>query len=275
MAIPNGIQALTTQIKLKIRNRIRLGIAGYSQLFFYSFLFSYPSFTYASPAGDNIVGGSGYVHTHGNITEIHQLSSSLAIDWAHYDVGANEIVNYDQPGVSSIVLNRILNSGQRSEILGQIIANGQVVLANPNGIFFDAGSQVNVGGLIASGLTISSADFMNGNYVFKALEGTAGTVENAGVLSASLGGSITLLGKQVTNSNLISANLGAVNLASGKEAVLTFDNAGLIGVKVTKEILQNELGVDAAIINNGTIEAKSGRILLTASQSQDVFKIIV
>jgi len=182
-----------------------------SQAVGYALVLSHLSFipyVHASPSGSNIVGGNGHIHTHGNITEIHQLTSRLVIDWESYNVGANEIVNYDQPGVSSIALNRILHTGQRSEILGQITANGQVVLVNPNGVFFGAGSQVNVGGLIASGLNISSDNFLNGNDVFNALEGTAGSVEVefGSTLNASLGGSITLLGKQVTNSSLISAN---------------------------------------------------------------------
>jgi len=175
-----------------------------SQAVGYALVLSHLSFipyVHASPSGSNIVGGNGHIHTHGNITEIHQLSSRLAIDWASFNVGANEIVNYDQPGVSSIALNRVL-SNNGSEILGQINANGQVVLVNPNGIFFAAGSQVNVGGLIAGGGDMSSADFMNGNYLVKMLEGTTGTVENAGILNASLGGSITLLGKQVINSHI-------------------------------------------------------------------------
>jgi len=70
---------------------------------------------------------------------------------------------------------------------------------------------------------------------------------------------------------LISANLGTVTLAAGKQAVLTFDQGGLLGVRVSKEILQTELGVDPAVLNNGEINAAGGRVLLTASVSQDIF----
>ncbi len=250
--------------------RLRLGLSGYSQLLLYSFLFSYPSFSYAGPAGGNIVGGAGHIHVSGLTTDIHQNSASLAINWESYNLSANEVVNYLQPGASSIALNRILsNSG--SQILGQINANGQVVLVNPNGIFFGATASVNVGGLIASGLDIKPTDFMNSDYVFSSIDGTSGAVINGGILKASLGGSISLLGTQVSNTGLISANLGAVNLAAGNEAVLTFDNEGLMGVKITRAVLQDELGVDPAILNSGEISAESGRVLLTASQSQDVF----
>ncbi len=236
-------------------------------------ILSYLTFTpitQAAPEGGNIVGGSGSINQSSLTTTINQNTSSLAIDWNSFNINSDEVVNFIQPSSSSIALNRILSSSG-SQIHGQINANGQVVLVNPNGIFFGATSSVNVGGLIASGLDISPTDFMNGDYIFNEVIGTDGTVINSGLINASLGGNVTLLGKQVINEGVINAKLGAVNLAAGKEAVLTFDNQGLIGVRITKEILQEELGVDPAVLNSGEINANGGRVLLTASVSRDVF----
>ena len=135
---------------------------------------------------------------------------------------------------------------------------------------------LNVGGIIASGLDMSPTDFMNGDYIFNDLifeNGTSanGTVINRGIINAALGGNVALIGKQVVNEGLIEANLGTVTLAAGKQAVLTFGAGGVLGVRVSKEILQEELGVDAALINSGEINAKGGRVLLTASTSQYIF----
>lgn len=224
----------------------------------------------AAPAGGNIVGGAGAINTSGLTTNIQQNTSSLAINWQSYNLNSNEIVNYIQPSRSSIALNRILG-GSASQIHGKINANGQVVLVNPNGIFFGKNASVNVGGLIASGLDIDPVDFMNGDYVFSEVLGTDGSVINSGLINASLGGNVTLLGKQVTNEGVISARLGAVNMAAGKEAVLTFDHAGLIGVKISREILQDELGINPAVLNSGEINAEGGRVLLSASVSRDIF----
>jgi filamentous hemagglutinin family protein len=91
------------------------------------------SSAHAAPQGGAIVGGSGSINTSGVTTTIQQNTKSLAINWNSYDVKANEVVNYLQPGSSSIALNRILGNNA-SQILGQINANGQVVLVNPNGI---------------------------------------------------------------------------------------------------------------------------------------------
>lgn len=92
-----------------------------------------PSISIAAPTGGNIAGGSGSISQAGSTTNIYQNSNSLAINWNSFNVNKNETVNFLQPGASSIALNRIL-SQSGSQILGQINANGHVVLVNPSGI---------------------------------------------------------------------------------------------------------------------------------------------
>src|SRR5690554_6709402 len=225
---------------------------------------------FAAPAGGKVVGGDGSIDQSGLNTTIRQQTDRMAIDWQSFNVAADEKVKFIQPGSSSVALNRVL-SHTGSEIHGQIEANGHILLVNPNGVFFGENSRINVGGMIASGLHIDPNDFMNGEFTLTAIEGTDGKVINSGIINAATGGSVTLVGQQVKNEGLISAKLGAVNLASGKEAVITFDARGLVGVRVTEEVLQKELGIDAAVINSGEINAEGGRILLSASTSQDIF----
>jgi len=225
---------------------------------------------FAGPEGGKVVGGAGNINRSGNNTVINQMTDRMAIDWQSYDVNINEKVRYIQPSSSSISLNRILSS-RGSEIHGNISANGNVILVNTQGVMFGPNARIDVGGMVASGLDINSNDFMNGDYAFSALDDGTGKVLNSGVITAATGGSVTLLGKQVENQGLIVATLGTVNLASGKEAILSFDSEGWMGVRVTKEMLQEELGVDAAVINSGEITAESGRILLSGSVSEEVF----
>ena len=244
-----------------------------SQFLILSFLLTQPFFLpylHAAPVGGEVVGGTGTINQSDLTTTINQSTQNLAIDWQNFDVNTDEIVNFVQPNSSSIALNRILgNNG--STIQGQINANGQVILVNPHGIFFTSTATINVGGIIASSLNMTPSDFMNGNYIFNEVLGADGAVINSGIINASLGGNIALIGKQVKNEGLITANLGSVVLAAGKQSVLTFDNQGLIGVKVTKEVLQEDLGLEEAVINSGDINAAGGRVLLTASVSQDIF----
>ncbi len=229
---------------------------------------------YAAPQGGNVVGGNGSINQSGLQTTIQQNTQNMAIDWQSYNVQQNERVQYIQPNSRSISLNRIIGNNA-STIRGQIDANGQVILVNPNGIFFSSTATINVGGIMASGLDINPGDFMNGNYIFNEVVGTDGFVINSGIINAATGGNVTLLGKQVKNDGMIVARLGTVNMAAGKAAVVTFDSAGLLGVRITKEVLQNELGLDPAVLNSGSINADGGRILLTASVSQDIFSSAV
>jgi len=104
------------------------------------------SSVFAGPDGGQVVGGSGSIATSDNTTTINQTSQNMAINWQSYNVNANERVQYIQPNTSSISLNRIL-SQNGSTIAGRIDANGQVILVNPNGIFFTPTSMINVGGI--------------------------------------------------------------------------------------------------------------------------------
>ena len=225
---------------------------------------------HAAPTGGAVVAGTGTINQSGTNTTINQSTERLSLEWNTFNVAGNERVQFIQPGTSSVALNRILDSSG-SQILGRIDANGHVILMNPNGVFFGANATVNVGGLVASGLNIDTDDFMNGDLVFAGLEGTAGAVVNRGIINAATGGNVALIGKSVANRGLISASLGHVVLASGSEAVVTFDDEGLIGVRIDKETLASEVGGTYAVTNAGTIEAKGGKILLNASVSADLF----
>jgi len=68
--IMNEFKVIFSKINSYYKNRLRLGMSGYSQLFFYSFLFCYPSFSYAGPAGGVVVDGVGRIHN-ANTSYIH------------------------------------------------------------------------------------------------------------------------------------------------------------------------------------------------------------
>lgn len=92
-----------------------------------------------------------------------QSSAQAIATWYKFNVGANTTVYFDQSagttsnGNSWVVLNRIDATGTPSVILGTIKAEGTVLVINPNGIVFGAGSQVNVHTLIASAMDINGS----------------------------------------------------------------------------------------------------------------------
>lgn len=140
--------------------------------------------------------------------------------------------------------------------MGQLKANGQVFLLNPNGVLFGANAQVSVGGLVASTLNLSDQDFLAGQYRFNG-DSTA-SVRNKGNIHTKNGGYVALLGANVSNHGAITASQGNVSLAAGKEVTLQLANGSLLGLTV------DQGAVDAVAQNHGLIHAKSGQILLTA-----------
>ncbi|MGH1373705.1 MAG: beta strand repeat-containing protein, partial [Cellvibrionaceae bacterium] len=220
----------------------------------------------AGPTGGNIVGGTGSIDSAvANLTEVTQNSARMAINWDTFNVANGETVRFVQPSSSAFVLNKILDQNP-SSIQGSIDANGNVLLVNPRGIMFSESATVNVGSLMASGLAINADDFMNGDFVFDGIDGDAGAVINAGVINAA---SVALLGKQVTNDTNAVISAEVVSLSAGDQAILTFDSDGMMGVEVTKAVLENEAGIDSAVLNSGAINGE--KVLLQASTSGDLF----
>jgi filamentous hemagglutinin family protein len=166
----------------------------------------------ANPSGGVVTAGAGSIAQTANTTTIHQNSQNLSLNWNSFNIATNQIVNFVQPSASAIAVNRIFDTSA-TQILGQLNANGQVYLINPNGIVFGQGSQVNVGGLVASTLDVNDAS-LNSNS--KTFSGTGtGSIINKGNLVAANGGYIALLANQVSNQGIISAQLGTVALAGG------------------------------------------------------------
>ena len=207
----------------------------------------------------------------GSLTTINQSSHRVAIDWQTFNVHQNELVQFIQPSARASALNRIFDQ-KPSEIFGQIKANGQVVLMNPNGVFFKPGARVNVGSLIAGAMQIGVGDFMSGNYKLEALENAQGRGVNEGRIEAASGGDVTLVGKSIANHGVIVATAGRVNLLAGEQVTVDFDGDGLLKFSVDKAVIDNAVSLDDQISNTGDIIAAGGDVLITASAADGVFK---
>ncbi|MEO8013907.1 MAG: MBG domain-containing protein [Polaromonas sp.] len=209
---------------------------------------------YAQPVGGAVTAGSASIGgTSGNMT-ITQTTPNVAINWQSFGIRAGESVQFVQPGSSSVALNRVIGSNP-SNILGSLSSNGKVFLVNPNGILFGQGASVNVGGLVASTLAISDANFMANNYKFSGA-GT-GSVVNQGNINAANGGYVALLGANVSNQGVIAALLGAVALAAGNAVTLDMAGDKLLNVAV------DQGAVNALVDNGGMLRADGGQVLMT------------
>lgn len=216
----------------------------------------------AAPAGGQVSAGSGSIAQNGNTTTIQQNSDRLAINWNSFNIGANESVRFNQPGAHAIALNRVLGQDP-SQILGNLSANGQVFILNPNGVLFGNGAQVNVGGLVATTMKLSDNDFMNGNgkYVFTPGGVAGASVVNQGEINAN-GGYIALLAPKVINEGKLIADGGNVTMAAGTEMTLTLAEHSLLTLSI------DQGAVDALAANHQLIQADGGVVLLS-SKGQD------
>jgi filamentous hemagglutinin family protein len=187
----------------------------------------------ANPTGGTVRSGNVNITNVGpNTLHIEQMTQQAIIDWQRFGIGQGESVRFLQPNELSVILNRVVGQDP-SQILGNLSANGNVFLINPNGILFGPNSVVNVGGLVASTLNISNEDFLNGNYRFTQDANKAlASVVNQGTITITDGGYAVLMAPLVSNEGLIVANLGQVNLMSGESATLNFDGRNLISYDV-------------------------------------------
>ena len=206
-------------------------------------LLGLPAAALAGPEGGVVAAGTGTIaRPDAQTTNIHQSSQHLILNWDSYNIRANETVNYRQPNAQAEALNRI-HSQNPSHIYGRLNANGQVLLVNPNGVFFKPGARVNVGGLLASGLNITDQDFLAGKYHFKQAGDTPpGAVVNQGVIQAATGGSVSLMGGAVRNEGRILAHAGQVNLVAGRAMAMDFDGDGLMRFTVSEALLKRPKG---------------------------------
>ncbi len=220
---------------------------------------------HAAPTGGSVSAGSGSIGQQGLTTTVTQTSPKLAVNWTSFGIAAGETVNFVQPNASAVALNRVLGSDP-SQIYGRLNANGQVFLINPNGILFGPTSQVNVGGLVASTLQLSDADFLAGKHRFN---GNGGSVTNLGNIEAAPGGYIAFLGGRVSNQGVVQARLGSVALAAGRQVTLDFAGDKLINVQVDQGAL------DALAENRQLIQADGGSVLLTAKAADRLASAVV
>ncbi|HTR00069.1 MAG TPA: filamentous hemagglutinin N-terminal domain-containing protein, partial [Candidatus Acidoferrum sp.] len=223
---------------------------------------------HAQPIGGAVSAGTGSIdQTVPSTTTVTQTTQNLAINWTSFDIANGESVIFNQPGASSIALNRVTD-GNPTSILGSLTANGQVFVLNPSGILFGSTAQVNVGGLVASTLSLSDTDFMAGNYVFTNA-GATGTVNNRGAISAAPGGYVAMLGPSVSNNGTVAATSGTALLAAGDQVTLSVSNGSLLSYSIDQGTL------NALAENNQLIRADGGQVILSAKAADALSTAVV
>ncbi|MFM2168243.1 MAG: hypothetical protein RIS79_2614, partial [Verrucomicrobiota bacterium] len=225
------------------------------------------------------------------IVEIQQTQQQAMLEWNTFNVGRQTTVKFDQSAgganaASWIAFNRITDpSGNPSQILGNIEAQGQVYVINQNGIIFGGASEVNTGSLTASALPINQTLVTNGllnnpsaEFLFSSPDvpvtatayGKIGNVTvqagakiTAPTTSANVGGRVALIAPNVTNNGSISTPDGQTILAAGMQVgydAHSSDDASLRGL----DVYVGRVGAyGGTATNNGLISSERGSVLVT------------
>lgn len=211
----------------------------------------------------------------GNTLTVTQSTERATLNWKEFNVGVDGKVIFNQPSSTSIALNRIFQSNP-STILGQVTANGEIYLVNPNGIVFGKTAQVNAAGILASTLSISDSVFKSGIAApslvqnnMPALQADATIIpvdengdpvkikllveEGAKLATTGTNGRILLAAQNIDNAGSITAADGQVILAAGDKVFLqASDKPALRGLLV-------EVGVGGEVWNRATGQISTPR----------------
>ncbi|MEI7841383.1 MAG: filamentous hemagglutinin N-terminal domain-containing protein, partial [Methylococcaceae bacterium] len=219
------------------------------------------------PTGGQITQGSGTISQSGSTLTIQQNTDKMVGEWESFNIGEKAAVNFKQPTVDSVSLNRI-NDSNPTEIQGKLNANGQVYLLNSSGIIFGKTAQVDVGGLVASTQKLSDENFKNSKNNFTENSKHSGRVENLGQITAH-GGVVAFIAPEVSNSGTIKNAGGTVALAAGEKVSLDFNGDGLVSVKIDKAAL------NALAENKGLIQADGGAVIMSAKSADAIMDSVV
>lgn len=229
------------------RNRILLG-AGFVPL-----LLNFPAL--GNPTGGTATQGSATFSSSGNTFTINQTSANAFITWSTFNIGLGETVNFNQPTVESVAFNQI-NDANPSQILGNLNANGYVILENANGFYVGGQASITAHGLIMTTATPTINFSDGGPWSFNAPPPTA-KIKNCGQINITGGGTAYLIAADIVNNGTITAPNGQIGLYDG-ETVLVSTSPNGQGLSAAVTLPQG------SVDNEGKLTANGGSVVAQA-----------
>lgn len=236
----------------------------------------------ANPLDGNVVAGEATISNPDPTTlQIDQTTNKAIVEWKSFNIDAGETTVFVQPSSEAWTLNRVVGSNDPSRIFGTLKANGNIVLVNPDGIHFGAGSAVDVNRLIGSTADIENDNFLSGNFVFDRPGNPAASIVNEGTITIKDYGLAALVAPAVRNSGIVTARLGNLSLASGNVFTIDPYGDGLIKLAIDDEI-EDEVydvatgqAVSDLVKNDGTLSANGGVVALSAATARRAVNSVI
>ena len=209
----------------------------------------------ANPVGPTVTQGTATFTSQGSQLTI-QTSAFAAINWQSFNIGVGQTTTFLQPSSSSVVWNQI-NDPNPSQILGNLNANGYVVLQNQAGFYIGGQAAITAHGLIMTTAPIPVPNLSSGGpWDFSAPPPTASII-NYGQVNVGNGGSAFLIAHDIDNQGTITAPQGQIGLYAGKDVLLSSRPDGR-GLSAT-------VTLPAGSVNNsGQLIADAGTIAMHA-----------
>ncbi len=211
----------------------------------------------ANPTGGSVAQGSATFNTSGSVETITS-SGNAFINWSSFNIGAGETTTFVEPSSTSVVWNNI-NGSSPSQILGNLNANGYVILQNQAGFYVGGQAAINAHGLILTTASAAPNLSSGGAWEFDAPPPTAKII-NYGQINIAGGGSAFLIADNIDNEGTISAPSGNIGLYAGEKVLVSMSPDGR-GLSAALTLPQG------SIDNNGQLIADGGAI---AAQAQTV-----
>jgi filamentous hemagglutinin family protein len=230
---------------------------------------------FANPEGGQVVGGSATIVQQPGLTSVHQSSDRAIINWRDFSIGHGETTRFIQPGANAIALNRVTGNNP-SHLFGNLEANGNVWLINPNGILIGPDARIDVNGFLGTTTDIRNEDFLDGRNTFSIPTPHAdASVINEGTITIGEHGLAGLVGPTVRNDGVIQGRMGQVVLAGASTFTLDFQNDGLIQFALTAEVVER-LGAEGALVrSDGAIDVDGGTVLITADAAAGIVDEVI
>ncbi len=209
----------------------------------------------ANPVGGTVAQGGATFNTSGSHETITTSGNTL-INWQSFNIASGETTTFVEPSATSVVWNSI-GGGSASQILGNLNANGYVILQNQSGFYVGGQASISAHGLIMTTAPTAAPDLSSGGaWSFNTPPPTAQII-NYGKINIAGGGSAYVIADNIDNEGTISAPSGKIGLYAGEQVLVSMspDGRGL-----SAEVTLPQGSVD----NNGQLIADGGAIAARA-----------
>ena len=255
--------------QIKTTSRRRAGLLGTSALTAAVLAAAWAAPASALPVDGQVLGGQADIGYANREVTVDQHTDRAIIEWRELNIGADETMRVNQPAPTSTLYNTT-RQADVSRVLGRLVANGQIIIHNPNGVVIGAGADIDVQSIVATSIGVDHDRFMtDGTLIFDQPGSPTAVVSNAGTITVGDGGLAALVAPGVENAGIIQAEMGTVALAAGNAVTLDFYGDNLIQIAVTEPTQETPVNAEgqelaALISHTGAIHADGGTVLMTA-----------